>query len=246
MSSASDGMSRASDEVGKINKTIDEIAFQTNLLALNAAVEAARAGDAGKGFAVVAEEVRNLAQRCAEASKESAAKIETVIARSKVSNETARRVTSAFEEIKVNVEKVNDLVKEISAASLEQSQGIGQVSDTVQRMDNVVQSNAAGAEEYASASEEMAAQASSLNDAVKDLARLVGNGRASNGPVAAPASLQVQERKPNLGTTDRKVIGKGNGKVQGASRNPARVLAVVGGPSPEEVVPLAGEDIRDF
>ena len=167
----------ASDDVGKIIKTIDEIAFQTNLLALNAAVEAARAGDAGRGFAVVAEEVRSLAQRSATAAKESALKIESAVSKSNAGVETAKKVGTALSEISVNVKKANDLISEISAASQEQSQGISQINVAVQQMDKVVQSNAANAEETASASEELTSQAESLREAVDVL---VGSASSSN------------------------------------------------------------------
>ena len=164
----------ASDDVGKIIKTIDEIAFQTNLLALNAAVEAARAGDAGRGFAVVAEEVRSLAQRSSTAAKESATKIEAAVAKSNLGVETAKKVAAALIEIEVNVKKANDLVSEIAAASQEQSQGIAQINMAVQQMDKVVQGNAANAEQSAAAAEEMSAQAKAVRDTVSELAHIVG------------------------------------------------------------------------
>jgi methyl-accepting chemotaxis protein len=178
----------ASDDVGKIIKTIDEIAFQTNLLALNASVEAARAGDAGRGFAVVADEVRNLAQRAASAAKESAAKIETSVAKSKVGVETAVKVGAALSEISLNVRKTDDLISEISAASQEQSQGIAQVNIAVQQMDKVVQSNAANAEETASASEELSAQAESLRDAVDVLVGSASSGEKLRAKARTEAS----------------------------------------------------------
>ncbi|MGH7142721.1 MAG: methyl-accepting chemotaxis protein [Planctomycetota bacterium] len=174
MNTAMDGIKVASDEVGKIIKTIDEIAFQTNLLALNAAVEAARAGEAGRGFAVVADEVRNLAQRTAAAAKESATKIEASIRRTGQGIDTTQRVAVAFNDVSAAVKQVNDLISEISSASHEQSQGIGQLSTAVQEMDRVVQDNASNAEESAAASEQMAGQAQLLNDAVQALTQLVG------------------------------------------------------------------------
>ncbi len=144
-----DAISKASDETKNIVKTIDEIAFQTNLLALNAAVEAARAGEAGAGFAVVSEEVRNLALRSAEAAKGTSALID----------ETAKKVTNGasialstneyFSKVAEQVKKVGALVNEITVASNEQAEGVTQTSKGMAEMDNVVQQNAARAEELA-------------------------------------------------------------------------------------------------
>ena len=186
----------ASDDVGKIIKTIDEIAFQTNLLALNAAVEAARAGDAGKGFAVVAEEVRNLAQRSVAAARESARKIEVAIVKTNTGVETAKKVGSALGEMSVNVRKANDLIGEIAAASQEQSQGIEQINIAVQQMDKVVQSNAANAEETASASEELTAQADSLREAVDMLVGSASSGDSKARSVVRTAPHPVTSTIP--------------------------------------------------
>ena len=162
MSQAIDDIKRSSDETAKIVKTIDDIAFQTNLLALNAAVEAARAGDAGKGFAVVSEEVRNLAQRSAEAAKNTAAMIEESVKNADGGVQISHQVGSSLEEIAEGCRKVNDLVAEIAAASNEQSQGIEQIGAAVGQMDKVTQQNAANSEESASAAEELSAQAEEM------------------------------------------------------------------------------------
>lgn len=163
----------SSDEVAKIARAIDEIAFQTNILALNAAVEAARAGEAGMGFAVVADEVRNLAQRSAQAAKETSAKIEGSIATTTAGVEVTQRVREALDEILTNIRKVDQLAAEVATASREQSQGLEQVNTAVTQVDKVIQANAAGAEENASAAEELNAQAAHLQEAIQELSRIV-------------------------------------------------------------------------
>ncbi len=174
MSAAMDAIKVSSDEIAKINKTIDEIAFQTNILALNAAVEAARAGEAGAGFAVVAEEVRNLAQRSAHAARETAQKIEDSIQKSVRGVTLSTQVASGLGEIVTQIRNVDTLIGEVTNASREQSAGIGQLNTAVAQMDQVTQGNAASAEEGASAAEELHAQSAALKEAVADLLRLVG------------------------------------------------------------------------
>jgi methyl-accepting chemotaxis protein len=174
MSDAIAKIKTSADETAKIIKTIDEIAFQTNLLALNAAVEAARAGEAGMGFAVVAEEVRNLAQRSAEAAKNTAGLIEGATKNAEAGVHVTSEVAKALSAIQESAGKVATLVAEIAAASKEQAQGIDQVNTAVAEMDKVVQQNAAGAEKSAGASEQLSAQAQELNELVRQLTEIVG------------------------------------------------------------------------
>lgn len=180
MSKAMGAIKTSSDDIAKIIKTIDEIAFQTNLLALNAAVEAARAGEAGLGFAVVADEVRNLAHRSAQAAKETSAKIEGAIGNTAQGVEISAKVARALEEIVSRVRLMDELISEVACASREQNQGISQVNSAVTQMDKVTQSNAANAEQSASAAEELNAQAEAMKASVAELLQLMG-GRHHHG-----------------------------------------------------------------
>ena len=164
---------KSSDQIAKIIKVIDDIAFQTNILALNAAIEAARAGEAGMGFAVVAEEVRNLAQRSAQAAKDTTAMIEANIELSSKGFSVAEKVGDALHEIVTQAKKVSELMDEISAASQEQFLGVEQVGKALGQMESVTQQNASNAEESASAAEELTAQSDSLKLIVRELMQLV-------------------------------------------------------------------------
>ena len=240
MSQAIDDIKTSSDETAKIIKTIDEIAFQTNLLALNAAVEAARAGEAGKGFAVVAEEVRNLAQRSAEAARNTADMIEGSVKNADNGVQISQEVGQSLQEIAEGNRKVNDLVAEIAAASAEQAQGIEQINTAVGQMDQVTQSNTASAEESSSAAEELASQAQELKGMVTRF-KLSENGGGNGSP-------RLSEEKPPKQIPEP-VKGDGNGE-DGKGEKKVAVAAGTktdSGPvDPKEVIKLDDDDFGKY
>jgi methyl-accepting chemotaxis protein/methyl-accepting chemotaxis protein-1 (serine sensor receptor) len=199
MISAMADIKESSDKVAKIIKVIDEIAFQTNILALNAAVEAARAGEAGMGFAVVADEVRNLAQRCAQAARDTAALIEESIARSNDGQVKVDQVAVAIRTITEESAKIKTLVDEVTLGSQHQSHSIDQIAKALGQMEQVTQQSAANAEESAAASEELTAQASTLMQVAHQLAILVGGmDQAERSQSAYPVrrSSRFSDLKP--------------------------------------------------
>ena len=185
----------SSDDIAKIIKTIDEIAFQTNILALNAAVEAARAGDAGMGFAVVADEVRNLAQRSAQAARETAARIESASAKSARGRDLSEQVKTSLDRILIHAEKVDALDANVATGSQEQSQGIRQINCAVAELDKVTQNNAASAEETAASAEQLRSQAQTLRNAVAQLETLIEGDSATTSSVRSHRETELAPTK---------------------------------------------------
>ncbi len=203
MTAAMADIDKAGQDISKIIKTIEDIAFQTNLLALNAAVEAARAGHHGKGFAVVAEEVRNLAARSAKAASETTILIEGTGQKTRRGMQAAEETAAALGEITSGINKVSTLVGEIATTINEQTEGVNQINVGLGQIDQSTQQNTASAEECAAASEQLASQAQELRSMLSKF-KLAGTSAAQSRPGAgisktASAPKKAAQNQPDQG-----------------------------------------------
>lgn len=230
-------------QILRINKVIDDIAFQTSILALNAAVEAARAGEAGRGFAVVADQVKNLAQKSAEASKETSELIENVVSEIAKATDQSKTVAEDSQKATELVNKITVLLDEVTRAFSEQSKGANQVTKAVSQVNSVVQQTAAMSEENASASEELLAQAESMRTVSFEINKIVqGYAKARDEEDAA---LKEKEDKAKRAA---KITGKGQkpGTAKGFQKTERGVDAKgeVEIIDPEDKIPM--NDFKDF
>jgi methyl-accepting chemotaxis protein len=233
---------RSSDESATVIGTINELAFQTNLLALNAAVEAARAGDAGKGFAVVAEEVRNLAQRSAQAARNTSELIEAAQDSANSGVSVSEEVSAILDGMVSDTARVSELATEVSSASREQSGGLDQINSAMSQMNDVTQATAANSEEAAAASEELSAQSGELLDVLAALLTIVG-GDSGGQPKRRGGRNFVQAELIAPGARKRGATGMSSrhdgSQEEQSARNHTRVR-------PDQVLPLQESDEDDF
>jgi len=228
----------SADKVGKIIKTIEEIAFQTNILALNAAVEAARAGEHGRGFAVVADEVRNLAQRASLAAKDTQSLIENSQIRTKEGAEVTKTASDALGQIIDATKKVAEVVNEIAQASKEQSEGISQVTNAISQMDQVTQENAASSEQTAAASEQLSGHAQNLNEMVLGLQQIITGENGDSSAQAQRVALKGPAKHLGLGGSKMKLVKANKALKEGKGPKVLR---------PEEIIPFdEKEGFKDF
>lgn len=218
----------SSSEISKIIKVIDEIAFQTNILSLNAAVEAARAGDAGKGFAVVAEEVRSLAQRSAQAAKDTTVIIENNIDLSEKCLAITEQVDGSLSEINNESNKVSELLGEITTASQEQEIGIGQINKAISQMEQVLQVNASTAQNSAVSVDQLNIYSDGIKNIMNALNSLVNGENKSILTISSfkdtKKTIQTEIKKSKVTTIEPKLLNK----------HPKRELV------PNDVIPLDG------
>ncbi len=238
------GISESSHRIADIIGVIDDIAFQTNILALNAAVEAARAGEQGRGFAVVAAEVRNLAQRSAQAAKEIAALIAASVEQVETGSRLGDDAGRSMHDIVGQVQRVGELIAAISTASAEQSRGIAQVGDAITQLDRVTQQNAALVEESAAAAESLEQQAVSLAQVVGTF-RLGGEAGGAGG-AAGTAQRRIERRGPDRATNvTRPAFGRPRAAATPARERQAGTPNAAGDSAPGGVRPASPEATAD-
>lgn len=203
MALAMDAMQSSSDNIAKIVKSIDEIAFQTNLLALNAAVEAARAGEAGAGFAVVADEVRALAQRSAVAARDTSERIADSLQKSRRGIELSGKVSAGLEEIVAKARQVESLVNTIAHASEEQSRNVQGLNQTATEVGKVTQTNTAAAQESSAAVLQLRAQTEALDDLIAGVSAMLGEARSSAPEFAVSSETSTAVQPDQQGVSAR-------------------------------------------
>jgi len=226
MLTAMNSISKSAEDIKNVIEVIDDISFQTNMLALNAAVEAARAGEAGMGFAVVADEVKNLANRSSDSAKETAGMIKDALKNIETGLTISNELSGIFKDILGNSKKVLEMNREVEAASGQQDEGIGQVNQALIQLDTVVQTNASGAEETASAAEELQGQVTIVNDIMDDLYEVItgkkytGSRISSSSPVSHTDSLKSMS-SIHAGPAKKTLSSAGSLKTDGKSVVPS-------------------------
>jgi methyl-accepting chemotaxis protein len=242
----------SSKKIADIIGVIDGIAFQTNILALNAAVEAARAGEQGRGFAVVAGEVRNLAQRSAQAAKEIKGLIGASVEKVDSGSKLVADAGQTMKEIVGSVQRVTDIIGEITAAASEQSDGIGQVNTAVVQLDQMTQQNAALVEQSAAAAESLKAQAGQLARAVGSFRLTAAAKAAPSAPVrvaapapATPTRIQPAARPAAPRPAAKPVARQEPVKAEAVKPEPPKPIAAAPAPRPAPPAP-ADDDWETF
>jgi methyl-accepting chemotaxis protein len=248
--SAMDRIDNANKEISKIIKMIDEVAMQTNILSLNAAVEAEKAGEAGKGFAVVAEEVRNLAQRSAQAAKETAVLIDGNVTLTQNAVRISAFVEDALRKIDTSVNKVKELLDEISTASQEQVIGASQISQAITQIESVIQTQAGVATESSQSATTLQQECEHLKAIAGDLVSIIRNPNSISASSGAGLKLEDKKGKDKHAKKEKgkeaspKKIAMGGGSSErrgpagGSAQTSKERLLGAKAVNPEDIIPL--------